>query len=275
MTSPGSTAPTRADVEAAARRIRGVAFHTPLVRSDWLSDVAHADVWLKLEAHADHGIVQDSRRGERDRRDRRGTAARAPDHDGVGRQPWPGGRLRRQARRAGRARSTCRRRRRRSNETPCVRLGAEIIETATYDEAEARAQAEGARDDTAFVSAYSDHDVIAGAGTVALEMFEDVPELDTIIAPIGGGGLLSGIAIVARVARPADARRRRGGRGVAGLHLGARGRARRRPSTVRDTLADGLAGNMEPDSQTFDIVRVSSIASCWSPSRRSRGRCAS
>ena len=50
MTSPGSTAPTRADVDAAARRIRGVAFHTPIVRSDWLSDVAHADVWLKLEA---------------------------------------------------------------------------------------------------------------------------------------------------------------------------------------------------------------------------------
>src|SRR5262249_48442515 len=123
-----------------------------------------------------------------------------------------------------------------------------------YDDAEARAQSEGAQDDTAFVSAYSHNDIIAGAGTVALEMFEDVPELDTVIAPIGGGGLLSGIATVAR------------SRGRDTLVLGAEAEAspvftsslaagRITSVTIHDTIADGLAGNMESDSQTFEIVR--------------------
>lgn len=248
-----SAAPTRADVEAAARRIRGVVSHTPLVRSDWLSDVAHADVWLKLETVQTTGSFK--LRGaanaiavvaaERPRVRRIMTASAGNHGRGVAFA----------ARRAGfAARIYMPVSAPAVKRNAIVRLGAEVVETASYDEAEARAHAEAAREDTAFVSAYSHSDIIAGAGTVALEMFEDVPELDTVVAPIGGGGLLSGTAIVAR------------SRGRDTLVVGAEVEAspvfttslaagRVTTVNVRPTLADGLAGNMEPESQTFDIVR--------------------
>ena len=49
-------------------------------------------------------------------------------------------------------------------------------------------------DDTAFVHAYDDPAIIAGQGSLGIEMYEDVPEVDTVVVPIGGGGLISGIA---------------------------------------------------------------------------------
>ncbi len=253
MTSPGSTAPTRADVEAAARRLRGVAFHTPIVRSDWLSDVADADVWLKLEATQMTGSFK--LRGAANAiaviaaerpHVRRIMTASAGNH---------GRAVAYAARRAGlAARIYVPGSAPAVKRNAMVRLGAEVVETASYDEAEARAQAEGARDDTAFVTAYSHHDIIAGAGTVALEMFEDVPELDTIIAPIGGGGLLSGIAIVSRslgreiVVVGAEAE-------ASPVFTSSIAAGRVTTVSVQPSLADGLTGNMESDSQTFDIVR--------------------
>jgi threonine dehydratase len=105
-----------------------------------------------------------------------------------------------------------------------------------------------------FVSAYSHPQVIAGAGTVALEMLADQPDLDTFVVPLGGGGLLSGTAIVARARVP--------GALVIGAEADASpvftgALAAGHPVTVpiSPTLADGLAGNMEPDSVTFDYVR--------------------
>ena len=63
-----------------------------------------------------------------------------------------------------------------------------------------------------FVHPYDDPLVIAGQGTIALEMLEEVPDLDTLVIPIGGGGLIAGNAIAARATRPGDRdRRRRGG----------------------------------------------------------------
>ena len=58
------------------------------------------------------------------------------------------------------------------------------------------------RDRLTFVHPYDDERIIAGQGTVALEMLEDVPDLDTIIVPIGGGGIISGIAIAATAVKP-------------------------------------------------------------------------
>jgi threonine dehydratase len=266
MTSPGSTAPTRADVEAAARRLRGIAFHTPIVRSDWLSDAADGDVWLKLEATQMTGSFK--LRGAANAiaviaaerpHVRRILTASAGNH---------GRAVAYAARRAGlAARIYVPGSAPAVKRNAMVRLGAEVVETASYDEAEARAQAEGARDDTAFVSAYSHHDIIAGAGTVALEMFEDVPELDTIIAPIGGGGLLSGIAIVSRslgreifvVGAEAEA---------SPVFTSSIAAGRVTTVSVQPSLADGLTGNMESDSQTFDIVRrlVDRVVSVAEPS---------
>src|SRR6185295_14989197 len=57
--------------------------------------------------------------------------------------------------------------------------------------------------ETIFISSHDHPDVIAGQGTVMLELLKQVPSLDAIVAPVGGGGLISGIAIVAKALRPA------------------------------------------------------------------------
>ncbi len=80
-----------------------------------------------------------------------------------------------------------------------------VLEGDTFDAAYAHARVlEGERGYT-FVHPFDDPRIIAGQGTVAIEMFEDVPAIDTLITPIGGGGLISGMATVARAqGRPVE-----------------------------------------------------------------------
>lgn len=81
--------------------------------------------------------------------------------------------------------------------------GAEIIKFGKdYDEAYSKALEIQSKTKTAFVHAFNDPFVIAGQGTIGLELLEDVPDLDTIIIPIGGGGLLSGVATAAKTMKP-------------------------------------------------------------------------
>ena len=132
-------------------------------------------------------------------------------------------------------------------------LGCELRTCRDYDDAETAAK-EHARSGIAdYLSPYSHPDVIAGAGTVGLEMIEDDPALDAIVVPIGGGGLISGIAVAAAAStsRPE----------VIGVEAEAsqpftasRAAGRITQIEVRPTLADGLAGNLDPDTITFDIV---------------------
>jgi threonine dehydratase len=84
-----------------------------------------------------------------------------------------------------------------------VDFGAEVLlEGASLNEATARAREIEQRNGKVFVHPFDDPLVIAGQGTLALEMLEDFPDLDTIIAPVGGGGLISGIAIAAKGIKP-------------------------------------------------------------------------
>jgi threonine dehydratase len=131
-------------------------------------------------------------------------------------------------------------------------LGAELRPCRDYDEAERLAKAHGATGRAIFISPYAHPDVIAGAGTVALEILDDLPEVTTIVAAIGGGGLISGISIAA--AGRAEA---------AGVEVEASTpfttslRAGRITEIeVGDTLADGLSGNLDPGTPTFAIVRA-------------------
>jgi threonine dehydratase len=78
-----------------------------------------------------------------------------------------------------------------------------IIEGATLEEAARFARAHGAARGLTFVHPYDDPLVIAGQGTIGLEMLRAVPELDTLVVPIGGGGLISGIAVGAKALKPA------------------------------------------------------------------------
>ena len=82
-------------------------------------------------------------------------------------------------------------------------LGAEVLQHGQQlAEAEAHALTIAARDDLTFVHPYDDEYIIAGQGTVALEMLEEHPDLDCLCVPIGGGGLLAGMAVAARSLRP-------------------------------------------------------------------------
>ena len=134
------------------------------------------------------------------------------------------------------------------------RLGADLRRCASYDEAERQAKAYAQDGRGRYISPYSHPDVIAGAGTVGLELIEQEPSLDTVVVPVGGGGLISGIAIAIKAVSPSTR--------VIGVEVAAscpftRSLAAGRivPIDVRPSLADGLTGNLDPDTITFDIVR--------------------
>jgi threonine dehydratase len=87
--------------------------------------------------------------------------------------------------------------------TNCRQLGARVVLSGT-DLAEARAEAEtlAARDGLAFIHPFDNAHVIAGQGTIALEILEQTPGVEAIVAPVGGGGLLAGIGTVVDAMRP-------------------------------------------------------------------------
>ena len=137
-------------------------------------------------------------------------------------------------------------------------LAADVRLTEDYDAAERCAKEDAERTGAAFISPYSHADVIAGAGTVGLEILEDCPDLNVAVVSVGGGGLASGIAI-ALESTPAS---------VVGIEAEAScpftqslEAGRIVAIDVAPTIADGLAGNLDPDAMTFDIVRrlVSSV----------------
>jgi threonine dehydratase len=129
--------------------------------------------------------------------------------------------------------------------------GAELVACRDYDEAEARAKEHGARGTALYVSPYSHPDIVAGAGTVALEILEQDPAVEVIVCPVGGGGLISGTAIAAGPAVATWGVETESSspftRGFAAGHIV--------PIRVLPSLADGLVGNLDPETITFDLVR--------------------
>lgn len=82
-------------------------------------------------------------------------------------------------------------------------FGAEVVlHGDTLDEARAHARALAAQQGLVFVHPYDDEAIVAGQGTVALEMLADVPGLDTLVIAVGGGGLIAGMATVAKALKP-------------------------------------------------------------------------
>lgn len=133
-------------------------------------------------------------------------------------------------------------------------LGAELRFCRDYDDAEVQAKAHGATGDALFISPYSHPDVIAGAGTVGLEILEDQPDIDTVVVPIGGGGLISGIATAMRALSDRAQ--------VIGVEVEASSALSQSVAAGRivtiepgETIADGLGGNLDPESITFAIIR--------------------
>ena len=105
--------------------------------------------------------------------------------------------------------------------TPFVKVaatrshGAEVVlDGESVAEAQKRCEQILAERKLTLVHPYDDARIIAGQGTIALEMLEDAPDLDVLVIPIGGGGLIAGNAIAARAAKPDNRDRRRRSRAL-------------------------------------------------------------
>ncbi|WP_228550262.1 threonine ammonia-lyase [Salinibacillus xinjiangensis] len=132
--------------------------------------------------------------------------------------------------------------------------GAQIVLTGeSFQEAYEAAMETQQKEDLVFVHPFDDPDVIAGQGTIALEMLQQEPSLDTIMVPVGGGGLISGIAIAAKHINPK----------IRIIGVQAKGASpaynrfyRSGPSTVKtvSTIADGIAVK-KPGIQTFPLIQ--------------------
>ena len=125
---------------------------------------------------------------------------------------------------------------------------------AGYDDAERAAREMEREGGATFVSPYNDREVIAGQGTVGLEMLEDLPGPDAIIVPVGGGGLLAGVAIAVKAINPRI--KVYGAEPLTSPTMTAALQAGRIVNIEeQQTIADGCAGNIEPDSITFPIIQ--------------------
>lgn len=132
--------------------------------------------------------------------------------------------------------------------------GAHVIQYgAGFGEALAHAKALAAERDLVFISAFDDEQIITGQGTLGLELIEDCPLADTIIVPVGGGGLISGIATAMKTVRPEIRIVGVQSAAAPAAALSMRAGLRLR-ETPRPTLADGVA-IPEPGALNFEAMQ--------------------
>ncbi|MGE5741967.1 MAG: threonine ammonia-lyase [Candidatus Aminicenantes bacterium RBG_16_66_30] len=128
------------------------------------------------------------------------------------------------------------------------------VRGASCDKAEAVAREFASRSGRVFVSPYNDWDIVFGAGTAGLELAADLPRFDDVLVPVGGGGLIAGIAACLRAARPGA--RTIGVEPETSAFMAASLAAGRLVEIdERPTIADAVAGGIEPGSITFPLCR--------------------
>src|SRR4051794_24356190 len=189
--------PTIDDIRTAAERIKGAVIRTPMLMSRTLSEVIGAEVWLKFEnlqftaAYKERGALNKLLQLSPEERARGVIAASAGNHAQA---------VAYHARRLGIPAVIVM-----PETTPTVKVtqteghGAKVVLYGhIVDDAFARARELALENGYVFIHPFDDPQIIAGAGTVGLEMLEDAPDLDTIVVPIGGGGLMSGVSIATR-----------------------------------------------------------------------------
>jgi len=191
------TLPTADDVAVAARRIKGRINRTPLVQAQKLSALTDADIWLKLENLQYTGAFKERGALNRlmtlsDEERRRGVIAASAGNHAQG--------LARHAQALGVPAVIVM-----PVTTPDVkvsqtrRLGADVVLAGhEFDETKEKLETLRRERDLVLIHPFDDPDVIAGQGTVAQEMLEDGPDFDALIVPIGGGGLIAGMALAAK-----------------------------------------------------------------------------
>jgi threonine dehydratase len=230
---------TAVDVHEARRRIRGGVLETPCPESVPLSEIAGCRVFCKLDYLQRTGSFKE--RGARnallclnDEQRARGVVAASAGNHALG--------LTYHGRQLGIPVtvvmpkfaplikvSTCR------------RLGAEVVlHGETFADARARADQLVAERGLTYINGYDDPAIIAGQGTLGLEILEQVPDVDAVIVPVGGGGLLAGIALAIKSIKPSVRIISTEARNVASWQA-ALDAGKPVPMTMLPSLADGLA----------------------------------
>ncbi len=128
-----------------------------------------------------------------------------------------------------------------------------ILWGETYDDAKARALHLHRKTGATYIPAFDDYDVIAGQGTVGLEILEELPDCDALVVPIGGGGLVSGVALGAKESRPEIKVYGVQAKGAASLPLSLE-KGRLVSLDRVETIADGIAVK-KPGQLTFPLIQ--------------------
>ena len=193
--------PTIDEIRAAAEVVRGAVVRTPCDHGLTLSRLAGADIWIKFEnqqftaSFKERGALNKLSALQRGGNVVGVVTVSAGNHaQGVAYH----------AQRLGIPATIVMPRHTPVNKVQMTRsLGARVVlEGADLEEAKLVADRLAEEEGLVPIHPYDDVDVIAGQGTVALEMLEDVPDLDCLAIPIGGGGLISGMAIAAKAIKP-------------------------------------------------------------------------
>ena len=251
---------TAVEIFAARRRLAPYQRATPLLRSEWLSSITDAEVYLKIESLQPTSSFKI--------RGAMNAALRLVDRltfEEVQAEPLV---VTASAGNHGRALALAGERlglrvivftprnAPASKKAAIRRHGAELRDEAEdYDAAELAARRFATAESAVYISPYNHPDVIAGAGTVALEILEQLPLVQTVVVPVGGGGLISGMGIALKASAPniniVGVEVEASTPFAASLALGEIAEV-----DVQESLADGLTGNLEPEAITFDIVRT-------------------
>ena len=252
--------PTALDIYDARRRLAGHLQPTPLQHSPWLSSIADGSVFLKLESlNLTHSFKI---RGALNAALKLVEATRKP---GDAQQPLTvvtasaGNHGRALALAAEKLGLSC------VVFTPdsapetkknAIRRHGAVLhgDCDNYDVAEKKAREFAETEGATYISPYNHPDVIAGAGTVGLDLIEAMPSFEVLVVPLGGGGLASGVGLAIKAAAPRVT--------IVGVEVEASSpftlsleAGRITEITPRASLADGLTGNLEAGSITFPLVK--------------------
>jgi threonine dehydratase len=245
-----TTTVTIADVREAAAAIAGHVVETPCLHSRTLSEITGAEVWFKFEnlqftaAFKERGALNKLRTLTAAQRVAGVLAVSAGNHAQA---------VAYHAQRLG-IRAVIYMPR----FTPHVKtertraFGAEVVLTGdTFDEARAAGLSTAADRGLTVVHPYDDPLVIAGQGTIALEMLATAPQVETLIVPVGGGGMIAGMAVAAKALRPGIELVGVETRAFPAVHCALHGTT---PAFGASTIAEGIAVK-EPGGLTLPIVR--------------------
>jgi threonine dehydratase len=246
------TQPLLADVYQARQRIRDTVQRTPLIKSSWLSEITNSEIYLKLECLQTTGSFK--LRGAtnkilslREDEKKRGVIAVSSGNHGRA--------VAYVAQKHGLPAVICVSETVPDNKVSAIKdLGAEVVISGkTYDEATEDAFAVQRERALTMIHPFDDPYVIAGQGTIGLEIMDQLPDIDTVIVPLSGGGLLGGIALTLKSISPGiltiGVSMDKGAAMVESLEAG------NVVEIIEETsLADALIGGLGPENRfTFKI----------------------